>query len=500
MKQIWAILAITLMVVPASFGFHSLVIGSSVTSGMAAITTGVGRNDGYINGYALSEAGEVFEFRYSPWWGWSQQLIAQRSSGHVGDIVVGEGRSDGVKRLYFSGSDGSNYGVYEQTFNNTNNTWGTPIRIWANVAGGGQIRQIQIAAGRPGDTKKRVYIVTFSRNKIAPLAGPGGGLPQNGEVYELDYVAPNWIPQLVGTVGQGGVLGGGVAVGNGRNDNPSVARVYSTSQDGSSMREFTYQSGNWVQTWPDFAIGGLIYHIELGKARNTSTNYLYIAGEQRTREVRWNGSSFEKADLPAHNPNGSWDLDVTIGDGFNDGLSDVQVFVASGWGYIACYRWTGSAWELFPDHVGSGGGQMRGCATGNGRNSYAYSAVYGACWDRNAYEFWTDSPPLSPSGAEEGHQVGAQNNDFFIQCSPNPMKTSTLISYQLPAPSHVSVRVYDLSGRLVGSLINADQGAGLHTVVWDGKKDRGEIVPPGIYLYRLEVGNFKATNRVVVVR
>jgi PKD repeat protein len=69
---------------------------------------------------------------------------------------------------------------------------------------------------------------------------------------------------------------------------------------------------------------------------------------------------------------------------------------------------------------------------------------------------------------------------------PNPFNPSTRIQYNLPAPGEVYLRVYNLHGELVMTLVSGAQAAGEHVVYWDGRNHLGERVASGIYLYRLE--------------
>ncbi len=84
---------------------------------------------------------------------------------------------------------------------------------------------------------------------------------------------------------------------------------------------------------------------------------------------------------------------------------------------------------------------------------------------------------------------------------PNPFNPSTTIAYRLSTTSRVTLRVYDLSGRLVRELLaGADQGEGLHEVVWKGSDDAGRGVPSGTYLYRLDAGGQVETRRMALLK
>jgi len=84
---------------------------------------------------------------------------------------------------------------------------------------------------------------------------------------------------------------------------------------------------------------------------------------------------------------------------------------------------------------------------------------------------------------------------------PNPFNPSTLIEYTLPERGDVTLRVYDVVGRLVRELVREiDQAPGRHTVAWDGFDDAGLPAPSGLYFYRLESDRFDDTRRMLLVR
>jgi parallel beta-helix repeat protein len=83
---------------------------------------------------------------------------------------------------------------------------------------------------------------------------------------------------------------------------------------------------------------------------------------------------------------------------------------------------------------------------------------------------------------------------------PNPFNPKTTIEYVVPdAGGAVRLAVYDLSGRLVRSLVDGEQPAGKHVAVWDGRDDRGRELGSGVYFYRLEIGGGYRTERKMVL-
>lgn len=78
---------------------------------------------------------------------------------------------------------------------------------------------------------------------------------------------------------------------------------------------------------------------------------------------------------------------------------------------------------------------------------------------------------------------------------PNPFNPSTVISYKLPANATVSLKVYDMLGREVKSLVNGPQSAGSHSVAFSGSG-----LASGVYLYRLEAGAYIATKKLMLLK
>ena len=84
---------------------------------------------------------------------------------------------------------------------------------------------------------------------------------------------------------------------------------------------------------------------------------------------------------------------------------------------------------------------------------------------------------------------------------PNPFNPLTTIYFELPEAARVRLQVYDISGRLVRTLVNGDSmGAGRQDVMWNGKDDSGQQVSAGVYFYHLNAGSFSDTKRMTLVK
>jgi len=88
----------------------------------------------------------------------------------------------------------------------------------------------------------------------------------------------------------------------------------------------------------------------------------------------------------------------------------------------------------------------------------------------------------------------------LIQNSPNPFGARTEIRYQLPERTNIVLAIYDVSGRLIKTLVSKRQDAGYYDVVWDGTNASCKKVGTNIYFYRLIAGDYIATRKMSLVR
>jgi hypothetical protein len=83
---------------------------------------------------------------------------------------------------------------------------------------------------------------------------------------------------------------------------------------------------------------------------------------------------------------------------------------------------------------------------------------------------------------------------------PNPFNPQTTISFSMREKGHVSLKIYNVAGQLVRTLVNEVKDAGRHRVTWDGKSNLGTHAASGVYFYKMETKNFSATHKMVMLR
>ena len=91
--------------------------------------------------------------------------------------------------------------------------------------------------------------------------------------------------------------------------------------------------------------------------------------------------------------------------------------------------------------------------------------------------------------------IGTPSGYALSQNFPNPFNPSTTINFDIPRDGNVSLKVFDLSGKEVGAIVNETMAAGYHSVRYDGSS-----LSSGIYFYTLKADNFTATKKLVLLK
>jgi hypothetical protein len=83
---------------------------------------------------------------------------------------------------------------------------------------------------------------------------------------------------------------------------------------------------------------------------------------------------------------------------------------------------------------------------------------------------------------------------------PNPFNPETKIQFELPAAAQVRIEIYNIHGQKIRTLIDGSKMAGFHTVLWDGRMDNRDTAASGVYIYRLQTGEFAKSKRLLLLR
>lgn len=115
-------------------------------------------------------------------------------------------------------------------------------------------------------------------------------------------------------------------------------------------------------------------------------------------------------------------------------------------------------------------------------------------------EVWINRDCGVGNQGQDRTQIVASIFDYNLRISPNPFTSATTVEYSIPRPNIVGLRIYDLTGRLVRTLVDAKEMPGYHSLEWNGTDDHGDEVPNGIYFCKLTAGGMSATRKMVVLR
>ncbi len=122
--------------------------------------------------------------------------------------------------------------------------------------------------------------------------------------------------------------------------------------------------------------------------------------------------------------------------------------------------------------------------------------IYAALPDGTVIGLPAASTSAATSIAGQGLSSLTTIDDFALnQNYPNPFNPSTTIAFALPTESNVTLKVYDVQGREVATLVNDRMDAGQHSVNFDASN-----IATGVYFYRIEAGSFQAIRRMMLVK
>ena len=92
-------------------------------------------------------------------------------------------------------------------------------------------------------------------------------------------------------------------------------------------------------------------------------------------------------------------------------------------------------------------------------------------------------------------------NHKLFQNYPNPFSSKTTISFYIQKTGNVNIKIFNNNGKEIRTLVNENQLAGEHSVVWDGKNNSGNAVEPGVYFYRFSLDDsFSQAKKMLILK
>ncbi len=164
-----------------------------------------------------------------------------------------------------------------------------------------------------------------------------------------------------------------------------------------------------------------------------------------------------------------------------NGVDTVRVDQTSGgsaWQYLGSYEFSGDSSEsVVISDAGTTG-------------SYVVA---------DAVKLTSFDPSTVTSVKSDANEVAVKNFELN-QNYPNPFNPSTVISYQLPSRVKVQLKVYDVLGHEVATLVNGLQAAGIHHIVFNAQNQSGKRLSSGIYFYKISAGSSRSVRKMLLLK
>ena len=247
---------------------------------------------------------------------------------------------------------------------------------------------------------------------------------------------------------------------------------------------YTYDGNNVLtevlsQSWDGSAWVNFLKFSYTYDGNNNPTEFLFQT---------WDGTAWMNASKSSNTYDGNNNLTESVGQ-FWDGSAWVNSFKSSytydgnnNLSEILTQFWDGSAWV----------NSEKSSGTYDGNNNL--TEVLFQSWDGSA---WVNASKwiylYTPTGI--GQLEGEVNTYSLSNNYPNPFNPGTKIVFQIPEGEFVTLKVYDILGNEIVSLLNEEKGAGKYEVEFNAAN-----LPSGIYFYKLQAGDFVETKKMVLMK
>ncbi|MBL0062343.1 MAG: T9SS type A sorting domain-containing protein [bacterium] len=120
--------------------------------------------------------------------------------------------------------------------------------------------------------------------------------------------------------------------------------------------------------------------------------------------------------------------------------------------------------------------------------------------DGRAILFSTDGPQLADTSTSVKPEPIIPTDTYLYPNFPNPFNPSTEIRFDLPQTAQTELKVYNIRGQVVTTLVDEVVPAGVHQVSWNGKDSFGRAVASGVYIYTLRTPGFQDARKMLLIK
>lgn len=274
----------------------------------------------------------------------------------------------------------------------------------------------------------------------------------------------------------------------------------------SAVNSFNLKDSLYVETFPDTVISTAAWDTGIGWCGTTGGGNPTLPGVKSQRLSRY-GPNFENS-LTRILP-----FDFRPYTGMELHFAHRRYLAAGDTGHVEVSR-DGSAWASIGKYAGNVGWTTsiapipaEYCSTGTDNDSILFRFRFKSdAANDTSFGWYLDNIRIKATGpyyvgVSGGPQAGALPRTVALQPAyPNPTKGAANISFQLPAKQKVRLEVYNIVGQRIKTLADRFLEAGAHRLEWDGRDEQGREVSNGIYFYKLEAGQARLTNKLVIIR
>ncbi len=315
--------------------------------------------------------------------------------------------------------------------------------------------------------------------------------PSNGEVHALIvkdsiiFAGADAGDPLRGNCGKGGIFRSTddgktwVTANSGLRDNCSDKRIYAFAKIGNTLFEgswlgFLCSSTNNGELWIPIAYTWQVTSFAV------IDSTLFVGGWSpsmvRTTDKGLNWTFCESG--LTDSTYGGYAVDAVVASGKN-------LFVGTDLHGVFLSKNLGNNWIPVNDNLGNNYSTKKDIMSLAVKDEYLFAGTGEGIWRR-----------LLSDMTAVNMNFSAIPNEFKLEQNyPNPFNPETVISYQLPVAGYVTLKVYDLLGREIATLVNEEKPAGNYEIKFNGAN-----IPSGVYFYRLFSGTHSETKKMLLVK